>query len=244
MSTILSSAASHHSFLPSRYARAAMITATECESRGAPWRSAACGCAGTRTSSVMWERTLSLIYVGGILVIAGQRHEFLRALQVRDCPRSCPSPRPSSSAGCLRRRCYQRRLLAHDAREAVAIVAEAGGVAHQKSLRDIQQRLERVRILAAVMPGEDAAMRHHRARKVVVHEVVDQVDSVAHPLVGDAAREVLVQAEFEVQPRVEGPIRFVEQPACASRCPPRGSVSLPGGRASVGRDSSRRSRIC
>ena len=137
------------------------------------------------------------------------------------------------------------RLLAHDAREAVAIVAEAGGVADQKSFGIFQQRLERVGIFAAVVPGEDCRRAPPpTAGSCVVQEVVHQVDAVAHPLVGDAAGEFFVQAEFEIELRIERTVRLGQQPASSSPCPARGSASLRGGRASAGRDSSTRFRLC
>src|SRR5262249_45353646 len=66
----------------------------------------------------------------------------------------------------------ERRFLAHNAREAVAVVTEAGCITRQKSLRILEQRVERVGILALVVPGEYAAVRHHRTRRSLVHEVM------------------------------------------------------------------------
>src|SRR5439155_5105804 len=111
----------------------------------------------------------------------------------------------------------QRRLLAHVAREAVAVIAEAGGVADQKPLWIFEQRLESVRIFAPIRPGEDTAVSHHRAWELVLEEKVRQVDAVAHPLVGDAAGKIFVQAELEILPRIERPIRLVQQPLAPVR---------------------------
>ena len=107
---------------------------------------------------------------------------------------------------------HERRLLAHVAREAGRVVAEARRVAHEEALRVLEQGLEGVGVLAPVVPGEDAAVRHHRAREAVAHEPVHEVDAVAHPLVGDAAREVLVEAELEVEAGIEGPVRLGHEP--------------------------------
>ena len=106
----------------------------------------------------------------------------------------------------------QRGLLSHVARKAVRIVAEAGRVARQKAFRVLEQGVKSIRVLAAVVPGIDAAVRDHRAREVVVGEPVHQVDAVAHPLVGDAAREVLVEPEFKIELRVERPFGLGHQP--------------------------------
>ena len=107
----------------------------------------------------------------------------------------------------------QRGLLAHDAREAVAIVAEAGGIADQEPFRILQQRVESIRILAPVGPRKDAAVRDHRSREVFIHKPMGQINSVAHPLVGNAAGEFLVQPEFEIQAGIEGAEGLGEQPA-------------------------------
>src|SRR5262245_25762967 len=42
---------------------------------------------------------------------------------------------------------------------------------------------------------------------------MNQVDPVAHPLVGDAAGKILVKTELEISLRVERPRRLFEQPA-------------------------------
>ena len=89
-------------------------------------------------------------------------------------------------------------FFSHDAGEAVGIVAEAGGITHQESLRIFEQRLERIGIFASVLPGINAAVRHDGLREVIVQQVVNHVDAVAHPLVGDAAGEIFVEAEFEI----------------------------------------------
>ena len=54
--------------------------------------------------------------------------------------------------------------------------------------------------------------------KLVVQEAVHEVDAVAHPLVGDAAREVLVEAELEVQPRDRTDGRACRAASGASPC--------------------------
>src|SRR4030095_7110140 len=105
---------------------------------------------------------------------------------------------------------HERRLLAHDPREAVTVVAEAGRVAGEER-RILHERLEGVWILPAVMPREHAAVCDDRARHLVRVEM-HEIDAVAHPLVGDAAREFAIQPELEVELRVERPERLGPQP--------------------------------
>src|SRR5205823_13168521 len=62
------------------------------------------------------------------------------------------------------------------------------------------------------MPGEYSAVSNNSARKVVVHEPVDKVRGVAHPLVRNAAGEFLVEAEFAIDLRIKWTIRFGHQP--------------------------------
>ena len=76
----------------------------------------------------------------------------------------------------------------------------------------LEKRLESVGILAAVVPPVYSALRHHRGWEVVVKQVVDHVHGVRHPLVGDAARELPIEAKLEIGPRVEWPVRFGEEP--------------------------------
>ena len=104
------------------------------------------------------------------------------------------------------------RLLAHDPGEAVASRCRSSWSSSTRKRRVLDERLERVGVLAAVVPGEDAAVRHDRARRLIVHEEVHEIDAVAHPLVGDAARELPVEAELEVQLRIEGTVRLRHQP--------------------------------
>ena len=62
------------------------------------------------------------------------------------------------------------------------------------------------------MPREHPTVRHDRARRLVVHEEVDEIDAVTHPLVGDAAREFPVETELEVQLRIERAVRLRHEP--------------------------------
>src|SRR5207248_3196597 len=74
-----------------------------------------------------------------------------------------------------------------------------------------------VGILAAIRPGINASVGDDGARKVLIHEPVRQVDAVAHPLVGDAARELLVKAEFEIELRVKGSVGLGQEPLAPVR---------------------------
>src|SRR5258708_1731946 len=42
---------------------------------------------------------------------------------------------------------------------------------------------------------------------------MDQIDAMAHPLAGDAVRELLVETKFEIQSWIEGAIRLREEPS-------------------------------
>src|SRR4029079_14029337 len=145
------------------------------------------------------------------LVIARQRDPPLRTLDVRVVlvVAALLDQLPPRTA--LAADVHERALLAHDARKTVGVVAEARGVAREER-RVLDESLERVGIFAAVVPREDAALRHDRARRLVVQEEMDEIDAVAHPLIRDAARELAIQAELEIQLRVERPIGLGHQP--------------------------------
>src|SRR6267154_1941479 len=72
-------------------------------------------------------------------------------------------------------------------------------------------------ILTAVMPGKNAAVCDDRLRKALVHEVVAKVNAVAHPLVRNAARKLLVEAKFKINLGIERPIGLVHQPGAPVR---------------------------
>src|SRR6266481_3017678 len=67
------------------------------------------------------------------------------------------------------------------------------------------------------MPGKNTAMRHDRLRKAFAHEVVAEVDAMAHPLVRDAAGKLLVEPILEIKLGVERPVRLVHQPGAPVR---------------------------
>src|SRR5213082_1401553 len=50
-----------------------------------------------------------------------------------------------------------------------------------------------------------------------VHKEVAQVDPMAHPLIGDTARKLFVQAKLEIKLRVEGPVGLGHQPGAPVR---------------------------
>src|SRR5689334_13524085 len=77
--------------------------------------------------------------------------------------------------------------------------------------------MEGIGILAAVMPGENAAIGHDRLRKALVHEVVTEVNAMAHPLVRDAAGEFLVETKFKIKPWIKRARRLVHQPGMPVR---------------------------
>src|SRR5215472_3759059 len=106
-----------------------------------------------------------------------------------------------------------RGLLAHDPREAGSVVAKAGRVTRQEAVRISEKRLEGIRILPSVMPGKNAAIRDDGMRKAHLHEVVAKVDAMAHPLVGDAARELSVETKFKVKLRIERSVGLGHQPS-------------------------------
>src|SRR5207249_7482114 len=54
-------------------------------------------------------------------------------------------------------------------------------------------------VFASVLPGKNAAICHDRLRKVLVHEVLTEVNAMAHPLVRDAAGKLLVETKFKVK---------------------------------------------
>lgn len=67
--------------------------------------------------------------------------------------------------------------------------------------------------MPVVGPCVDTAIGNHTLWIAFVRPEVDQVAAVAHPLVEDAGGEILVQAKFQVDMRVEGLIRLAEQPS-------------------------------
>src|ERR1700730_1445032 len=59
----------------------------------------------------------------------------------------------------------QRALLSHDSRKARGVIAKAGGIAHQESFWILQQRLDSIGVLAAVLPRKNSAMGYpHNGR--------------------------------------------------------------------------------
>src|SRR5262249_26163463 len=146
-------------------------------------------------------------------VAPGQRDVFLGALNQRVVFARALLFDPFPARTPFAAHVDERGGFSHDPRETVAVVAEAGGITYQKAFRVFQQRLERVRVLASVLPGEDAAGRHHGFWKRIVEKIVNQVNPVAHPLIRDAAGKIFVEAELEVHSRIKRPGRFFEQPA-------------------------------
>src|SRR5208283_872015 len=112
---------------------------------------------------------------------------------------------------------HERGLLAHVAGGTRRIVAEAGGVAHEEALGIFEQGVESVGIFATIGPGKNATVSDDGAGRVLVSEPVDQIDGVAHPLIGDAAGEFLVEAKFAIEARVERAHGLVEEPALPVR---------------------------
>ena len=176
-SRISLSCAFQYSFLPSRCARAAMITATE-------WAKP------RSTVAFGWLRAAQtlqpVLHVAGIAVGDKRKRAvglFDRAVQAMRCDHDMERRRSAASSLMYfsERRTnglsswvpfsstsFQRwlpsppilmsvALLAHDSGEAVGVVAEAGGIAHQESLRIFEKRLEGIGIFAAIVPREDAA---------------------------------------------------------------------------------------
>src|SRR5207237_2070345 len=94
-------------------------------------------------------------------------------------------------------------LFPHDAGKAGRIVSKAGGIAGHESIRVGEESLEGIGILPAVMPGENSAVRHNGLRVVHIHEEVAEIDPVAHPLVGDHARKVFVEAKLKMEMWIE-----------------------------------------
>src|SRR2546421_8031598 len=112
----------------------------------------------------------------------------------------------------LSSRVDQGGLLAHDAREARRVVAKTGRVARQKTVCVSEERLKSIRILPAILPGKNPAMRHDGIWMFHIHEKVAQVNAVAHPLVGDAAGKFFVKTKLEMKLRIERPERLGHQP--------------------------------
>src|SRR5215469_10151527 len=106
----------------------------------------------------------------------------------------------------------ERSLLTHVAGETGSVIAEAGRVADQKTFWILKKGLEGVGIFAAIMPGENTAVSNYGPRKAVVHEPVHEIDPVAHPLIGDAARKFLIQAEFTINLGVEWAVWLIHKP--------------------------------
>ena len=117
-----------------------------------------------------------------------------------------------SAAAALAAYVYEGRLLSHDSRGTIGIVAETGGITHQETLRIPKQGVEGIRCFASFGPGEDSAVRNDGLGEVIVEEAMHHVDSVAHPFAGDAAGEFVVEAELKIDSRVEWAVGFVGEP--------------------------------
>src|SRR5438876_595776 len=77
--------------------------------------------------------------------------------------------------------------------------------------------MEGIGVFASVLPGKNAAICHDRLRKVLVHEVVTEVNAMAHPLVRDTAGKLLVETKFKVKLGIKRPVRLVHQPGAPVR---------------------------
>src|SRR6266403_5024960 len=72
-------------------------------------------------------------------------------------------------------------------------------------------------ILPAVMPGKNAAICYDRLWKALVHEVMTEVNAMAHPLIRDATGKFLVETKFKVKLRIKQAVRLVHQPGAPVR---------------------------
>src|SRR6516165_11295265 len=62
------------------------------------------------------------------------------------------------------------------------------------------------------MPRENPAVGDDRPWKAVLHEPMHEVDGMAHPLIGDAARELAIQPKLTINLGIKRPIRFGQKP--------------------------------
>lgn len=100
----------------------------------------------------------------------------------------------------------KRGFRAHNARVTRSIIAKAGCIAHQKTLRICEQRLEGIGIFSAVMPRKDTAMRNGRGWMFFFQEEMAEVNAVAHPLIRNSTGKILVEAVLEIELRIERPV--------------------------------------
>src|SRR5262249_2706327 len=86
--------------------------------------------------------------------------------------------------------------------------------------------VEGIRILAYVVPGKDATVGHRVVRNERVEIEMREAGTVAVPLIGDAAGEILEDAKLEVDAGIEGAVRPSQQPSFPVRValPNRGDV--------------------
>ena len=56
------------------------------------------------------------------------------------------------------------------------------------------------------MPRENTAVGHHRCWEMVLQEIMNEIDSMAHPLVGNTTGKILIEPKLEIGLRVKGPI--------------------------------------
>src|SRR6185437_1299312 len=102
---------------------------------------------------------------------------------------------------------------AHNPGEAPVTIPEGRPIGVKKSLGVSDRGDTGIGIFAIVVPYEDAAVRYHTCGIIRIRPEVDEVASMAQPLVEDSCRVVLVQAKLEVFVRIEWLVWLAQQPA-------------------------------
>src|ERR1700744_1766966 len=104
-------------------------------------------------------------------------------------------------------------VAALNARKAAIAVSERSLVGVEKALRIDDRSDAGVGVLALVFPGEPSARSYDAFGMGFVRPQMYQVTAMAHPLIEDSGRVVLVKPELQVHMRIKWPVRLTQQPA-------------------------------
>src|SRR5262249_61751216 len=68
-----------------------------------------------------------------------------------------------------------------------------------------------------VMPSKTTAIGNNRLWIFFVQKEMAEVNAMTHPLIADAAGKVPIQTKFEIELRIERPVRLSHQPGAPIR---------------------------
>ena len=108
---------------------------------------------------------------------------------------------------------FDRAVSALNPAVAAIAVGKRRRISVEKSLGVRERDGDIVRILAPILPSEDAAGRCRANWMRLIRPKVNQVRPMTEPLIENAGGKVAIQPEFHINVRVEWAVRFSQKPA-------------------------------